>query len=329
LISNNDRFDQRNDTAILCIDLDDMDAVCNGRIKWYPLERVLEAWLDMIEKGKAIVTVKSGDSGDPWKLVPYSERILQETVHVFNLLVKEITTRLPKDNNHTPEATSPLIEEAILDTANPTRGFAYRFAQKVKRPSFRYIAPGLEIPTASSVTAQPFASLRSDNSVHIATLPKLLFCATDGASTLTSPKWEEDATNEPFDRVDKCPAGLYLSCTDPTINDAFEDECRFVLPYHIGAKGYARKSDGSRFGENSQHDEVNAADTFADMYQPGHQPFAEMHPCRLFNILENWLGMVRRGDWKVGAEGVMDGIDEWKKADTEESWDKYVIPVTW
>jgi hypothetical protein len=99
----------------------------------------------MIEKGKAIVTVKNGDSRDLWKLVPFSETILQETADVFNLLVEEIETRLPKDNNHTPEATSPLIEEAILDTANSTRGFAYRFTQKWKRPSFRYIALGLEI----------------------------------------------------------------------------------------------------------------------------------------------------------------------------------------
>jgi hypothetical protein len=105
----------------------------------------------MIEKGKAIVTVKNGDSRDLWKLVPFSETILQETADVFNLLVEEIETRLPKDNNHTPEATSPLIEEAILDTANSTRGFAYRFTQKWKRPSFRYIALGLEIPTASGV----------------------------------------------------------------------------------------------------------------------------------------------------------------------------------
>lgn len=35
------------------------------------------------------------------------------------------------------------------------------------------------------------------------------------------------------------------------------------------------------------------------------------------------------GDWKVGEEGVMGGIDEWKKADTEEEWNRYVIPVTW
>jgi hypothetical protein len=319
-ISDSRRFDQKLHTAIICVDLDDCDAVLNGRIKWYPLERVLEAWLDMIEKGKAIVTLKSGDSGDPWELVPYSETILRETIDVFNLLVEKITSRLPRDSNNPPGTTSPLINEAVLDAANPKRGFAYRFAQKAKRPSFRYIAPGLEIPTASSVAEQPFASLRYHDTIRIATLPVLLFRATDGVSPLTSPKWGEEAMEEPFNQVDQCPAGLYLSCTDPSIADAFEDECKFVLPFRIGAKGYARTSDGSRFGENKgDAGTCDAGDTFVDMYQPGHQPFAEMHPCRLFSILENWLGMVERGDWKVGADGVMGGIDEWKKADTEES----------
>jgi hypothetical protein len=39
--------------------------------------------------------------------------------------------------------------------------------------------------------------------------------------------------------------------------------------------------------------------------------------------------MVQRGDWEVDANGVMGGIDEWKKADSEELWEKYVIRPTW
>lgn len=93
---------------------------------------MLEAWLDMVERGKAIVTFESGDSRDPWKLVPYSETILRETIDVFNLLVEEIESRLPRDNNETPGTMSPLIEELILDTTKPRQGFAYHFARKEK-----------------------------------------------------------------------------------------------------------------------------------------------------------------------------------------------------
>jgi hypothetical protein len=298
--------------------------VCNGRIEWYPLERVLEAWLDMIEKGKAIVTRTHGDSEDPpWKLVSYSETILQETIDVFNCLVEEIESRLPGHNDNPPITTSPLIEDAVLESVN-WRGFAYHFARKAKRPVFRYIAPGLEIPTTSIATEQPFNTENGENP------PILLFRGTDGAAPCIVPELEDGSPFDgPFEKVSKFPAGLYLSCTDPMYKDAFEDECKLVLPFGVGARGYARKSDGSRFGENTEDIVIDAHDKFADVYQPGHQPFTEMHGCRLYSVLNNWLGMVRRGDWRISADGVMGGIEEWKKADTEESWDKYVLSITW
>jgi hypothetical protein len=307
-------------------------------MKWYPLERVLEEWLDMIEKGKIVVDREYGGNAEPWKLVPYSKTILQETIEVFNLLVDEIESRLPGNNNETLRNTSPLIGEAILDTANPRRGFAYHFARKAKQPKFRHIAPGLEIPNATIVTQQPFASLRYDNTCHVSCLPLLLFCATDGTSLCTvpehggtEPNGRDSPFGHPFNRIDKYPAGLYLSCTDDQGDQVFEDECKLILPFCIGAKGYARTSDGSRFGENREDIMLRGGgkDTFADLYQPGHRPFSEMHDTRLFSVLSNWLGMVRRGDWKVGAEGVMGGIEMWKEADTEESWEKYRIPPTW
>jgi hypothetical protein len=39
--------------------------------------------------------------------------------------------------------------------------------------------------------------------------------------------------------------------------------------------------------------------------------------------------MVQRGEWQINEDGVMGGIEEWKKADTEEHWQKYVLPVHW
>jgi hypothetical protein len=112
-----------------------------------------------------------------------------------------------------------------------------------------------------------------------------------------APETEHDhAFAEPFDQIFQYPAGLYTSCTDRLYKDAFEDECELVLSFGLGANGHARKSDGSRFGENRQSAVIRARDRYVHLYQPGYQPFTDMHPCRLFSVLHNWLGMVRRGD---------------------------------
>lgn len=74
---------------------------------------------------------------------------------------------------------------------------------------------------------------------------------------------------------------------------------------------------------------VEARDTFFDLYQPGYNPFVVGHPRQLFHVLKNWLAMVREGHWKVDADGIVGGIEEWRKADTEEHWGKYVVPFTW
>lgn len=87
-------------------------------------------------------------------------------------------------------------------------------------------------------------------------------------------------------------------------------------------------SDGTRTGDNIENRlEVNAKDTFADLYWPGYQPFRETGEHRIVRVLESWLGMVERGDWKIDQAGVAGGIDAWKEADTEEGWEKYMIPL--
>jgi hypothetical protein len=209
----------------------------------------------MIEKGKAIVTLASGDSGDSWKLVSKSETILREIIDAFNSLVEEIESRLPRDNNDMSGLTTPMIEEAILDTANPRRGFAYHFTSKAKRPRFRYVALGLEIPTASTAIdyLQPFTSHQHRNTANDRNPPILVFRAIDRASPCIAPKLKDESQvrsgedspfGQNFNQVNDYPASLYLSCTNLSYKNAFEGECMSILPLRIGARGWARKSDG-------------------------------------------------------------------------------------
>lgn len=318
----------------MCECIDDADIISNNRIKWHPLETVLEAWLDMIEKGKFVFTNDS-DGKEPWKLAAFSEQILQECVNVFNSLVDEIESRLPQDDTLRGDALPPLIEDGILDTLGISQGFAGQFARRAKRPRFRFIAPGLAAPDTESFRKQPFASLASSGENKA--FPILLFGAIDNATKCMAPQSLSEHESPfdrpfggPFGQVEKYPAGLYFSCDSPRYDRQSEDECVLVLPYCIGARGYARTSDGARFGENLMSEtEEDGRDSFIDLYQLGYNHFITGHTRQLLDILKNWRAMIREGHWKVDADGVMGGIEEWRKADTKEDWEKYVIPITW
>jgi hypothetical protein len=36
--------------------------------------------------------------------------------------------------------------------------------------------------------------------------------------------------------------------------------------------------------------------------------------------------MVERRDWEIDEKGVAGGMGVWREADTEQAWEKYVIP---
>ena len=302
----------------------------NGRQRWYPLEAILEAWLDMIKVGKieAIPEDEPKPDYNPWILKRYSDFMLEETITAFNDLVKVIENRMPHPPSDTP--ITGMVDEDALQNANIPEGFAHEFLRKVHRPRFKFIAPGLEVPTSSTFLNQPFFSV--EHSSDTALPPILLF----RSPLLYSAPSDADITGAglpfpwPYSTVKSYPGGLYFSWEDLVYNNAFEDGCKLVLPFGIGRHGYARKSDGAKFGENTEDSgDVEPKDTHADLYQQGHNPFIEKHDVRLVSVLRSWIGMVERGDWQVGEEGIVGSIDDWRRADTEADWGKYVVPATW
>lgn len=46
-------------------------------------------------------------------------------------------------------------------------------------------------------------------------------------------------------------------------------------------------------------------------------------------ILENWVIMVEKGKWKIDENGVAEGVDKFKEADTEQHCDDYIISESW
>jgi hypothetical protein len=319
--------------------IEDSSTTNNGRQTWYPLLTVLEAWRDMIRAGK--IQAVSDDvevpnsKYDPWINVPYSEPMLQESVHAFNELVEAIESRMPT----LPDESRPtgLVDDDVLEGSGIPAGFGYEFIQQVQRPSFKFIAPGLAIPTSTTLADQPFFDIEPEppngDDDQILGIQPLLLARSD--QTYTAPP-NGDITGSglpfswPYSQVPTYPSGLYLAPVDRESSNSFEDEVKLVLPFGIGSHGFARTSDGARFGENTEdHGTVEPKDTHAELYQPGFQPFGEIHGVRLVKVLRSWKEMVERGDWRVDGEGIVGGMEQWRKADTEMDWAKFVIPVDW
>ncbi|KAF7675693.1 hypothetical protein GT037_006412 [Alternaria burnsii] len=117
------------------------------------------------------------------------------------------------------------------------------------------------------------------------------------------------------------PSGLYLLPTEYE-HQNLEDQISFILPFAIGGNEYAKMSDGQKFMDCRQY----GNDSFTQLYSRGRQSLEDFQSQSLACVLENWLGMVEGGIWKVDGNGVVGDMETWKEADTKEGWEKYVIP---
>jgi hypothetical protein len=266
---------------------------------WYPLETVLEFWLGQIHKGRIVALPKaSNDRSEPWEFIPYDDTMLKENLHAWDQLVEAIEARMPPTPQaEVPEAEVPavsepiqgLVHEAVLQNIKLRKGFTYDFLLCARRPRFRIIAPGLEILTTSTFPDQPFRSYIVPGSVEI---PALLLFRSKSNYTDTMSPYGVSVAGDPipevfssYSRITTYPAGLYFQPTSP-VNS--QDEILFVLPFGIGANGYARLSDGRTFGKRE-----GGEDSHTDLYRPGCQPLEEYGGHSLEDVLKSW-----RGAWR-------------------------------
>jgi hypothetical protein len=306
--------------------IEDESVTMNGRQKWLSLEEVLEAYIDIIEKGKIRSVEKDyeyeGGRMDPWIISPYSDYDLQKALEEFNKLVEVISARLP-----TPLVgdTGHLASEAELE-GSQIDGFAREFLAKAKRPTFKYIAPGIRIQTEEEVRSQPYDIIRGheDEDEEDWKRPVLLFRGDTKAENLGS------IFNYPFDYLEDYPSGAYLAPYRKNGFSPFSNGFKFVLPFRIGGNGHARTSDGSLIGETlDSTEEPTGKDVHDQLYSSGYNPFIEEHYPQLHKLLENWVAMVVEGHWQVDENGVAGGLDKFREADAATNWQSYVLPQSW
>jgi hypothetical protein len=303
--------------------------VMNGRMGWWPLETVLSFWIVMAAQDKVRAVgadVNAESKFPPWIIVPYNEEQLRRTLEIFSDLVELIEDKIPDLQG---DSAVGLVDDATLVAASIPAGFATEFLTRARRPRFRYIAPGLQVPSFESPPQVPFTPSQEDLEDQVK--PILLF---PGEENITSAMFSKSPFLWPYDHVREYQAGLYLDPCYRSSNHAWEDSCHILLPFEIGRNGFARTSDGDSLGHDhfdkiTVSPDIKPKDTNSELYQPGYRPFTEAYGVQLVSIFESWKQMIEEGDWEVNADGVVGGIEKFKDADTEEHWWKFQIPLTW
>jgi hypothetical protein len=160
-------------------------------------------------------------------------------------------------------------------------------------------------------------------------MPVLLFRADDP----TLPSNNADPSPDGWHHYDcgekiPIPAGLYVN-HDDRMNRPFQNGCRFLLPFTLGSNGWARLSDGEALGMKPWDDEPAPADVNSDLYQSGYNGFFALRAVQIHKVLLSWADRVESGDWEVSEDGIGGGTATFRQADTEESWQKYWLPLSW
>jgi hypothetical protein len=145
-------------------------------LPWQYLETILTAWIEMIERGKALVlpmsrwnhssgpeddlalNIVEHHSNSAWAWRAFTADDVEDTISVWEELVYAINERLPQPY---PKPFPPgLFEASDLVNANIREGsFAWEFYSKACKPQFRFLGPGgLQLPSRDQLVNNPFAA---------------------------------------------------------------------------------------------------------------------------------------------------------------------------
>lgn len=278
---------------------------------WRKLEDILSVWIEMVQRSKIRSVPSASTDMAPWEAATWTTKDLEECIEVWGMIVETIEQKMSLGAT---EADAGLLDVATLDTAQVPDGFVRKFVLQARKPRFKFIAPGLRVPTAEEFTIQPFTYVpRSDRSSPEEIPPILLFRSDETIRTAEL-FWFFYPYAGSAALVQECPCGLYFDHCDPMLPTPFEDGCRLVLPFKLES-GFAKQGDFSK---------VEGFDT---ILQQGLNSYNMRHPLPFQAWLETIYSNVEDGTWAVDTHGVAGGLEVWKKADTEEGWQDYHVPL--
>ena len=298
---------------------------------WRPLQDILQVYLDMTDQGKISTYSDRGmeyfDQGTfrvfPWEIHQYTLLEVKRAVSALTRLLDAIEARLTYslEEPRRKKITLPFSESVVKALSIKVDSFNGQFlsALPVRQLNFRYIAPGIRLQSPDEFINQPFAERCNSNDDQ--PFPLLLFRGEQENQSPWGRPWFPDGNAADI------PAGLYLEPTYDFYNWESGNQSRLLLPFEIGCNGFARSSNGLPFikqvrGGRSWSDQLYQSDSFSGY--SGYLPW-DSRSSYLHKVLENWAERVEMGDWLVGKDGVVGGIEKFKEADTEENWKGYVI----
>ncbi|KAJ5114059.1 hypothetical protein N7456_002593 [Penicillium angulare] len=349
-------FDQETELASFVPDWEDMIWSDRERWPWRPLQSILQVYLDMIDEGK--ITTYSDRQKEsmeyfhgvfPWEIHQYTPVDVERAVSAFTRLVDAIETRLPSNLNtahskHDPGHQKPSIEGVTLPYSNSVIEASFIEADSflghffstlpVRHIKFNHIAPGIRLQTPIEFTNQPLADRRHNQLIpdlynykteeKTPSLPLLLFRGEKRNKSPWTRPWFSDGIPE------EIPSGLYIEPAYKDNNWESGNQSRLLLPFNIGSNGFARSSNGIPFkcarvggAASDRPDQLYQEDLFSGY--SGFLPW-DSRSSYLHKVLESWAERVEMGDWQVDENGVADGIDKFKEADTVGHWREYFIP---
>ncbi|KAL4885694.1 hypothetical protein BJY04DRAFT_214483 [Aspergillus karnatakaensis] len=307
-------FDLHTSTATFIPNFNEAVDICYHHWSWLPLEDILQGYLEMLDEGKVtIIPITQSDDGDiggpvivrPWRWHPYTPTDVQKATSGLERLVAVIETRITAlSGEPAPYAHLPWHNpDAFTDNLVPSCTFAHDLLKAISDIRVRF-------PTLDEFLNQP-----PDNRDYI----RIFIVETTQITQVDGPDYDVPVPTEGLITV-AIPNGYYH----------FTNEFRLELPFRIGARGFTRQSTGEPFGVHPEDTEAFPKGSRGSLYQAGlSNDFTDYHRVQIHRDLESWAGMVERGDWEVGGDGVLGGIEKFMEADTEQHWKKYTVPHSW
>lgn len=247
--------------------------------QWVPLELALRKALDMWECNKFTWGGETGwyRSKNAVSYVSWTPQDLATTLRHWEYLLEAIQSRLPEG---TPR--SPLLEPLSVDLVNKFQlgSFAKAFLCAAKRPSFKYLAPGI-----TAFTPEIFTGIYGAESP---TSRRLKFEQDGGFETIslilpsTASPVVKSEDRHLFDGED------HLPLADATLYEHPGLYTTFVQPTSDG--------DGT--------DLVTAQGAMNPIRFDGRRPWGPAGNMRLEVMLDLWIAHVVHGMWEVGPEGI-------------------------